>query len=288
MDNQIIRISTNRELNSALLGIEAQLEAAAIRNFGAIDDGFTQAEKHAIIQIEKLKLVGSLDLAALMLRGKLIAEIENKALWADHPAQYKDIKDMARDIGISVSELSDTRRLCEVVFPYMIERLGVHPATMWEEIGKSKFRELSSILSIVIDGTELESEKDVNVVARQFLQNTAASAIVEDEQLTDAEVRERTVRELLETGRLPTQEMRRHIRPNHTRAIEGSYICSRQRRFFIAEVDQDQFEMMTRLLSTHLDAVQVDLPEDNRARVNEAARIPIVRDIASLTLLEGF
>jgi len=285
-DQQLIRISTNLGLNNALLNLEDQLTAAAERNALAVGDGFTQAEKRAIVQVEKLKLVGSLDLAALMLRGKIIAEIENNGIWADHPNGYQSMREMAEDIGVSVSELSDTRRLCDVVFPYMIDRLGIHPAQMWEEIGKSKFRELSSILSVVIDGTELESDKGVNMVARNILENAAASALVEENDWTDEQVRESVVRDLLETGRLPVTEMRRHIRPNQTESIEASLIRSRQRNFFIAEMTEDQFELMTRLLSSHLDTVQVELPEDSRQRVNEAARIPVIREIAGLTVLD--
>jgi hypothetical protein len=285
-DQQLIRISTNLGLNSALLNLEDQLTAAAERNALAVGEGFTQAEKRAIVQVEKLKLVGSLDLAALMLRGKIIADIENNAIWADHPNGYQSMREMAEDIGVSISELSDTKRLCEVVFPYMIERLGIHPAQMWEEIGKSKFRELSSILSVVIDGTELESDKGVNMVARNILENAAASALVEENDWTDEQVREGVVRDLLETGRLPVTEMRRRIRPNHTENIEASLIRSRQRNYFIAEMTEDQFQLITRLLNSHLDTVQVELPEDSRQRVNEAARIPVIRDIAGLTVLD--
>lgn len=147
--------SLNSILATALTGLEAQLQRAAECNIRAMandGDGFTQAELRAMKTIEELKLVNGLDLAAVLLRGKLIRQIEEEALWTIHPERYDTFEQMARAQGISPSELSNVRDLCFTIFPYFEETLGVPVAQIWENIGKSNMRELVPVLKSIITG----------------------------------------------------------------------------------------------------------------------------------------
>ncbi|MCB2146610.1 MAG: hypothetical protein KQI81_09060 [Deltaproteobacteria bacterium] len=279
--------STNQQLSNSLMGLEAQLEAAVLRDLevqGITD--LTEIERHALVEVEKLRKTNSIDLATVMMRGALIRRIEEEGLWNYHPGgQYTNMTEMATAQGISVSEFSDIRRLCDVVFPYMINTLGVHPAERWEEIGKSKFRELSSVLSIIIEHRENDSDKSANRSAIHFLNIEAAAAQTVGEEIDDNTLRARTVETILQLGELPANEVRTHLRPDRTPSIAANFIRTGDHRYFIAELSDDQFDMIRRRLSGHMDPVEVTLPDNPTARANEAARVRMIREIANLVVL---
>ena len=78
--------SSSLSLSNSLLGIESALEAAARANVEAAGDGFLDAEKEAMTVIEELRLINSMDLAAVLLRGKLLKRIEETSMWS-YPAR---------------------------------------------------------------------------------------------------------------------------------------------------------------------------------------------------------
>lgn len=281
MENQIT-LANDLTLNNSLLSLEDQLERAATAEVDAMGADLTVAERNSVIQIHKLKLLNSVDFAALMLRGKMMRQIEDEALWATHPGGYQTMEEMAADQGISLSEYSDIRRLIDVVFPYM-RSINIEPAVMWQNLGKSKCRELSSFFSVIIDGTELESEKSVNQSARMVLDNVAASLQAAGIEFDDALLRQRAVEEIVElAGNVPIREVRQRLRPDGTTSINANFITVNGRRLLLAEIDEDQYTMFNRRLSGHIDAQTIELPNDPRARANEAARHPIIRAIAEL------
>ena len=100
-----------------------------------------------LVKLEQLKLIGDLSLAELLLRGKLIKEIEDDALWSIHPNRYANMQEAAKSQGIGISEYSNIRDLYNIVFPYLCDTLGMNLALVWEEIGKSNFRDLTPTLS---------------------------------------------------------------------------------------------------------------------------------------------
>ena len=63
-----------------------------------------------MVATEKLRLVNGMDLAAIMLRGKILKDIEDQALHTVHPNHYDTLTALAEEQGISISELSDIRR----------------------------------------------------------------------------------------------------------------------------------------------------------------------------------
>src|SRR5512142_917797 len=156
-----IRVSENAALSNALLNLEGSLEEAARQNLNAVLqqngtslDAYTGTEVLAMVATEKLRLINGMDLAAIMLRGKLIQQIETQALHTVHPNHYETLEALAEDQGISLSELSDIRMMTQVVFPYIENTLGVPVAQIWETIGKTKFRTLVPVLRAIITGEE--------------------------------------------------------------------------------------------------------------------------------------
>ena len=132
-----VRVSENVGLSRTLLGLEASMERAARENLnaalsqaGTSLDSYTGTEPLAIIATEKLRLVNGLDLAAIMLRGRLLHEIEDGALFTVHPMHYTTLEQMAQEQGISLSELSDIRGMYDVVFPYIENELGLSVAAV--------------------------------------------------------------------------------------------------------------------------------------------------------------
>lgn len=93
--------SQNTQLSTAFMGLRQQLHAAAEANVALAGDGFTAAEKEAMIAVEELKLINGVDLAALLLRYDKIRDIRDRALWTSHPEGFATLEQMARSCGIS-------------------------------------------------------------------------------------------------------------------------------------------------------------------------------------------
>ena len=122
--------SENRGLSNTLLGLEGQLEAAARQNLeqvlstqGTNLQAFTDLEIMAMVETEKLRLVNGMDLATVLIRGKIIKNIEDRALHTVHPNGFADLTALAKSVGISVSELSDIRTMTQIIFPWIEENL---------------------------------------------------------------------------------------------------------------------------------------------------------------------
>ena len=114
--------SQNLQLAGILNNLEQQLENAARQNLDVVlqdNDDYTDVEKMSMIKIEQLKLVNGMDLAALLMRGKLLSQIRDMALWSTHPNDYPTLEAMATEIGITTSEMKDIETLTLVIFPYL-------------------------------------------------------------------------------------------------------------------------------------------------------------------------
>jgi hypothetical protein len=278
--------STSLELNNSLSALEAQLYQAAEANVNAVaSEGYTQAERHAMIVVEQLKLVNSMDLAAVHVRGKLLDQIEAEGLWAFHPGQYGTLEQMARDQGISVSELSNIRNLTRVIFPYMEQTLGIPVAQVWEQIGKSNFREMTAVLTAIISGEEPGNRTTAESVAL-ILDETAATAHAAGQEVTPESVRRAAVENLLnDASSMSTRQVRRRLRPDPTPTLEPAVIRSNGRRVIVMEADDEQYTLFQRVMDRHIDVREVDLPSDPGARQREALRVQQVQRLISM--LEG-
>ncbi len=249
-------ISTKLSLNTRLNELDSQFETAAAQNIdAAIDESFTGTERRALIKFEKLKLIGGLGLAEVMLRGKVLDEIEQFGLWSVLPGGYNTLEAAAQAQGISASKLSDIRDLTRVVFPYLTEQLGVSLAECWDNIGSSNFREIIPLLKVMITGVPSQSAQ-VNSAVDLLLSDAAVSLRVagNNEDPADADVTRSAVERVFELGQLPNRELRTNIRPTRTPPVGGVTINSGNRRFIVIEVnDDDQWNMVQRKLSGSMD-----------------------------------
>ena len=250
--------SQNNDLSTSLMGIEAALASAAHANVvTAVGDtaGYTQMEMRSMETIEQLKLVNGMDLAAMLMRGKLLKDIEDNALYTFHPNGYGTLKEMAKEQGISLSELSNVRDLCFVIFPYMEDVLGMNVALTFENIGKSNMRELVPVIKALITGEDTRGT--VHVAVERILNDTAATAQAEalangnEDEIPVEEIRRQAVENVLTAGeQMTNQELRRHVRRERTPGIDTTIINAGNRRFIMAELDEDQFTMFQRRMGT--------------------------------------
>jgi len=297
-DTQLtIRVSENAALSNALLNLEGSLEAAARQNLNAVLeqagqslDTYTGTEQLAMVATEKLRLINGMDLAAIMLRGKLITQIETQALHTVHPNHYDTLEALAEDQGISLSELSDIRMMTQVVFPYLESTLGIPVAQVWETIGKTKFRTLVPVLRAIITGEE-PGRGSARDNYNRILDETAASLTAQNGgvQQPDEVIRRQAVEDLLVAGQqMTTRQMQEHIRDGAvTPALTPTIIVAPDgRKYMIAPVDDDQLLVVRRKMGAHMaDPDTVSLPQDQRRRQTEAFRHPIIRDFSRL--IEG-
>jgi hypothetical protein len=263
------------------MSIEAQLFSAAQSNVDALNGEFTEAEKISMVKIEELKLINGMDLAALLLRGKILKEIEDQALFSFHPGGYLTMEEMARDQGIGISELSNVRDLCYTIFPYM-EANGMSVAVTFEAIGKSNFRELVPALKAIITGVAPSSERLQETINR-LMDDTAATAAVAGEEITPEEIRDQTVLGLLTRMQGMTNRTVRHeLRPEHAPTINATVINNNGTRIFIAELNDDQMTILTRRLQGYVDPIEFVMPREARQRQAEASRIAVIRNLLNL------
>jgi hypothetical protein len=290
--NSIV-VSTNHTLSTALMGLERQFENAARSNLcQAIQDepGYTEMEKLAMTKMEELKLINGMDLAAIMLRGKLIQQIENDTLYSVHPTRYNTMEEAASACGISLTQYSNTRTMYEVVFPYMENVLGVDIARFWEEIGKSNMNELLPMLRALATGQPPE-HGSTRENYDNILNDTAATLRIQAEanpdqaeEVTEENLRRHAFNDLLNLGSsgIPVRELRQHIRRTSTQAVEATILTQGDHRYVLAEMDNDQWTAFTRKLGPFIDPQEFDLPADPRERARTAARIAQVRRITRL------
>ena len=271
--------STSLTMNTALSGLRSSLELAARRNVEAVGDGFTEVEKEAMRKIEELKLVNDIDLSAVLMRGELLHEIEERGLWSVHPGQYTSLQECARMQGISLSELSNTRDLCDVIFPYMQNTLGIDIPQVWEEIGKSNFRELVPVLKALITG-EAPSTASARLTIGTLLDDAAASAAATGQSLDDEDLRRSVVEGLIHDGSVMTnRQLRTRLRPERTEPVQATVLRDNNTRIVLAEMTEEQWVAYQRRLNDFMDEAVLDVPRDPRARQREVGAIPTVRRI---------
>lgn len=277
MENSI-QVSTNAALSARLTSLLEATEAAARQNFqvalennGGLTD-LTVTERRAIIKLEQLKAISGLSLAEILLRGEVIRDIEREGLWSTHPQGYASMEEAAADQGISQSEYSNIRDLCDVVFPYLTE-VGYNIPELWETIGKSKFRELVPVLKRAILNEESRSARTEQVFQNE-MNDIFATARATGEEISDEEARTILVEQLIEAGELPVRELRQRIRPERTESMVGWRIpFTPNENLVVFVVNQDQQELLNRRLSGYVDVSPVSR--------GDAQRSPLLNNISS-------
>lgn len=277
MTEHNITISTHAGMSNQLASLNNQFEQAARQNIqvyleqNTSMDTFTTTEKHAMVKMEQLKLIGDLTLAEILLRWQVIREIESMGLWSAHPMGFNSMEEAAEAQGIAKSEYSNIRDLCEIIFPYLASA-GYNIADLWETIGKSSFRELVPILKRVITDEESRSAR-VEAIFIQEMNDIFATAQASGEALTDQDARDILVDQLIEAGQLPIRELRQRIRPDQAPVIDAFQLpYPGQRTVLIVVADEDQRQLLHRRLNGHIDITPLTM--------DQAQHTPIIRELA--------
>ena len=266
MSNAVIpyQPSMNVGLSRGILSLESQIEAAARANVLAIvqasPDEYTETMIYAMTIVEQLKQVNGLDLAAVLYRGKYLKMIREQNLLSLHPGQYTTLQEMAREQGISYSELSRTDCLVNVIFPWVEEHLNVPVAQLWESIGKSNFSELLPVLNSIITG-ELPTHGETRGSTERVLGEVRQAMEDAGEHPTEDEVRYRAVTQLLLDGELLTNhELRARIRPDPTPNIPCAAYRNNGHIMAAMRLTDQQWTMLQRLVGRHADISLYDDP----------------------------
>jgi hypothetical protein len=189
---------------------------------------------------------------------------------------------MAKDNGISASELSKTVNLVRVVFPYLANELGMNVALVWEQVGKSKFSDMLPYLRAMITGEPSERES-VNETVENLLDDTAATASAAGQDIDDTEILRRTVGNLIQDGTLLTnRQVRERLRPERTPPLRISVIHNNGHRVVVANISEEQWDLLERQMGSRMEPMVIELPLDPRQRQIEAARIPEIRTLINL------
>jgi hypothetical protein len=251
-------------LSAAKLSVDREIE----RSGGNLGD-YSELNLRAMYTTEALRFTAGLDLATVLTRGDLLKQIEEEGLVAAHPMRYGSLTRLAKDVGISsVTELSNIRTLCEVIFPYITDVLGWDLADTWEKIGKSQIFELVPALSSMMTG-ENASHETVRATVEQMLDNSAAEILADPENdvtpetLDEGEVRRNAVESLLRgsVGRT-VRQVRRTIRPSAIPDIPMATMRLDEQWIAILDIrTQEQYDLINRLLAEHAENVTLDNPE---------------------------
>ena len=302
----LVPVSDNMQLSGALGGIQASIEAAAQENVRlAIEQSgsdFSQVEIVAMTAVEAFRQVSGLDLTAVLLRAHYVMEIQRRNLLANHPGQYSSLADMAGDNGCSVSDLHATLDMVNVFFPYVVNQLGMDLYDLWSRMGKSKIKELLPVMKALITGEEPDTASTRNAVnatledqvATILASDPALQAELQDEetpderrqeinQEIDQNARRFAVDHLIEMGQLLTnRQLRNHLRPVRTAPVGIYVIQDGDRKLAVAEVDQDQLNVMAARMGERMEVWNLTLPEEPLFRQAEAMRNPILRRVFRL------
>lgn len=279
----VFQPSENHQLSTALLGMEEQFARAARSNVeNNITPGdYTQAELEAMITIEQLRLLNGMDLAAILMRGRLLKRIEEQNLWANHPAGYTTLKEMAQAQGISITELSNVKDLTQIVFPYIEEELDLPVAQVWERMkSKSNMIDMLPILKAMITG-EMPPQANTRANIEQIMNNTAATLQTAGQPHDDQAVRRQVVDDLLLAAEQETNRaFRARVRPERTPAPRAAVVRISNREYYIAEIaDTNQRLAMERKLGAYLfDAEVFDVDQGQRQQ-EQVRRIPLLRSL---------
>ena len=265
-----IQLSQNAGLATSLNSIEDAIMRAAHENVAAelgANHDYGALEVQSIEIIEALKLTHGLDLTAVYLRGRLIHKFEEGGFAGVYPGESTDLRTIARLNGINEGDLSNTRTMYDIVFPWIEEHLpGTSVAELWGQIGKSGMVEILPVLRALITGEQTGSAT-VRASVDQLLNDAFLSASASGDPLPVDEtelqtfLRTSSINRLLNlSAELPVREVRHIIRPTHTPDIATIFLANGNNRYAVMKLDEDQATMLRRLMGNHLS--QTERPAD--------------------------
>lgn len=228
---------------SELSSANDALEHAVTRNLGEMG-GYTELERRAIIEVEKLRYTSQFEFKNTLLRGMLLENIDTMSLYSIHPNQYKNLEEMAVDVGISKTALGNTLSLYSHIFPYLQNHLMMTKDEIWG-ISKSNINEIIPHLRMLITdrpSTSKEVCDSVNGIIEKFGDKDIA------------------IKYLIEMASMGTNLMlRKAIRPDHTPPIPAISRQNGTYKYLIMKLTEDQWIMLQRVAGKHLDIMPGEL-----------------------------
>ena len=239
------------------------LQLAASEQGGTLQ-GFSAIELRALLYTEMLNLSKGLGFAELMVQGRIVGTMERESLHSVHPAGYTTLDELAQDQGISVSELSQVRDLTQTIFPWVNTHLSHNAAYMWNEVGKSKLRELVPLLKRTITGDIARGTVETSYQA--VVNDLLATRLVADpgaEAPEGLDLQILVAEQLIEHGITMTNaNLRQTIRPDRTPSLEPVIVRrfsngqAESQLYIVMQVSDDQMTMLERRLHGHWDPVR--------------------------------
>lgn len=308
-ENAIVNFqpAENQVLAGTFGGIRGAIEVAAQGNIDAMieESGseFANVEIEAMVAVESLKQVNGLDLTAVLLRAHYIRTIQDRNLLANHPAEYTSIDHMARDNGMSSTDLFVTLDMVNIIFPYVQDELGMPVPLFWNNLGKSKIKEILPVLKAIITGeepsrastreaaerfmndvTEIERTADPGVFDHiETYEEDAPERLVLEENLNER-IRQVAAERLIEQGELApnVRELRATLRPNPTEALSFLIVDTDEGKILITSISEDQMQVLTSRMDTRADFTVWRPPNNSHTRLHEGLAYRPVRDIYNL------
>lgn len=274
--NTIVPFQTaDLQIGASGADIAAGIRNIALANVAAIDDGqLTVLEKRALVAVEELKLVGGLELYAVMFRGEKIAQIQAEGLLTAHPRGYATLEEMARDNGVSIAELSRTRDFYNTIFPYIQQNFERGLPEIWQEVGKSRMGELLPVMKAVITGEEPANAKTRGAVERVVTEArtalTTRAAINNEPPPGEEDIKFAAVDYLITQGELLTNiQLRRELRPaDAAELINATFVHTPNGdHFIVMKLNADDLLLIQRLLGTHIEAIHINVQTGRRQLV---------------------
>ncbi len=178
-EEEIVRIARQVSLVPlehyiSFLGDRAEDAAVRLLHETGSLDGLTEPQRRALVLVQKLDILNAVEFELSVAKGNVLAELEEKALAGMHPSDmYETVNDIARDFGMSKSEVADLTTLVNIIIPYLL-RIGVDPREVWRRIGKAKMRIITPHLRYVIGGpvprrSAKKVEEQVRKIQEQIL-----------------------------------------------------------------------------------------------------------------------
>lgn len=242
--------------------MEDRLREVAVNSLKDVLPGYTVPEALAMVTFRMLEETNGLDLATIILRGKLMRDIEVNGRHEYMPGAFATVEEAIEAKGhLSRTQQSIIRGLRDVVFPYVQDKLGMSIPEFWSQVGKSNAQEIIPHLKSLITGEKSKSEKV----------NKAVAALLEEVGDGDEEeTKQAAIEQLLEAAQLTNNQLRAKLDPSHTPSIPLTIMRYNGSIIMLAEVSDDQLDMLMRVAGTKIDPVWTkDSPD----------RIPLLRKL---------
>ncbi len=228
-------------------------------------EAYPATSRMAVVEVEKLKLL--LQIEKVPWWAKMEVAVRVDRTWTAHPGRYATVKELiVSETSMSYSEYCDLVTFHNVVIPYL-ESLRLDPYQFVASHTASNIREMVPYLRALATGEPSERE-NVNAVIEK-LANKAREILPQGHD--EGDVRRAVLNEILENATGTTQNLRKTLRAEETPEVVFYRMRRNGTSYLVAEVTNDQVNMLLRTIGRHIEIVPVEMPEGKR--------VPVIRNL---------